>query len=217
METALRVFREAGRDLVDPGGPAGGPGVAAYAAELTVLLCEFKDGSTATWPRGVRWPWTGGLPLHAGGADPLNEAHRPGGVAVLRSRPVPGRAGEGPLTGPAYREALATSRRLGGAEGIDAVMKATHLDALVAPTACPPRRSTWSTATTRPSAAQPPAAQAGYPLVTVPAGFVFGLPVSLSFIGRRFGDARLIALAHAFEQATLVRVPPRFHPTMPLS
>jgi amidase len=55
-----------------------------------------------------------------------------------------------------------------------------------------------------------PSAIAGYPNITVPAGYVGPLPVGVSFIGRRWDEPQLIALAYAFEQATHVRVPPTF-------
>jgi amidase len=54
---------------------------------------------------------------------------------------------------------------------------------------------------------------AGYPHITVPAGNVFGLPVGVSFFGRAWSEPRLIALAYAFEQATKLRIAPRFHLT----
>ena len=62
-----------------------------------------------------------------------------------------------------------------------------------------------------------PAAVAGYPSVTVPAGLAFGLPVGVSFIGRPWSEGRLIKLAHAFEQATRARRPPAYRPTADLS
>jgi len=61
-----------------------------------------------------------------------------------------------------------------------------------------------------------PAAVAGYPSITVPAGFVFGLPVGLSFFVTAWSEPRLIAFAYAFEQATRHRRPPSFRPTVDL-
>ena len=115
---------------------------------------------------------------------------------------------KGPLTEPAYRAALAKSKRLAGPEGIDAVMSRLKLDALIAPTSGP----AWTTDLVNGDhylgSATTPAAVAGYPHVTVPAGQVGGLPVGLSFFGRAWSEPVLLGFAFAYEQATHHRRPP---------
>jgi amidase len=117
---------------------------------------------------------------------------------------------KGPLTTPAYRKALEKCGRLSRAEGLDAILDKNRLDGLVAPTGAP----AWVTDPVDGDhfvgGNSTPAAVAGYPTVTVPMGFVFGLPVGLSFIGRAWSEATLVRLAFAFEQATRHRRPPRF-------
>src|SRR5262249_11272974 len=96
------------------------------------------------------------------------------------------------------------------------VMTAHALDALVAPTGGPawlidPVNGDGGTASAPgPSSV---AAVAGYPHITVPAGFVRGLPVGISFFGRAWSEPTLIKLAYAYEQATKRRRPPTFAPT----
>jgi amidase len=117
------------------------------------------------------------------------------------------------LTDRAYRDALARNHRLSRREGIDAVMDQHRLDALVTPSVEPP----WTIDLVNgdhflgPSSTSP-AAMAGYPIVSVPAGYTFGRPVGLSFLGRAFSEPTLIRLAFAFEQATRVRREPRYLP-----
>jgi amidase len=116
----------------------------------------------------------------------------------------------GPLTDSAYQEALATNRRLSREQGIDAVMDEFELDALLAPTGSPPWKIDLIDGDHGLGGSSQPAALAGYPAITVPAGYTFGLPVGVSFLGRAFSEPRLISFAYAFEQATKVRKAPEF-------
>jgi amidase len=118
------------------------------------------------------------------------------------------------LTEGAYLEALANCRRLMRAEGIDAVMDQQRLDALVAPTTGPAHVTDLVHGDRDTGGSTSPAAVAGYPSLTVPMGFVRGLPIGLSFFGRAWSEPRLLGLAYAFEQATRVRRAPGFLPTV---
>ncbi len=118
----------------------------------------------------------------------------------------------GPLTSAPYLAALGKCRALARAQGIDFVLRNHHLDAIVAPTGSP----AWTTDLVNgdhfTGASSTPAAVAGYPSITVPAGEAFGLPIGLSFIGGAWSEPRLIALAYAYEQATRHRRAPTFRP-----
>lgn len=120
---------------------------------------------------------------------------------------------KGPLTEERYREALEKCRRLMRDEGIDAVMEQHRLDAIVAPTTGPAHVTDFVHGDRDTGGSTTPAAVAGYPSITVPVGFVAGLPVGLSFFGRAWSEPALLKLAFAFEQATKVRRPPQFRPT----
>jgi amidase len=120
---------------------------------------------------------------------------------------------KGPLTDQAYRRVQELLTRLSRREGIDAIMSQHKLDALAAPTGNPPWPIDLVNGDHFVGSSSGPAAIAGYPAISVPAGFVLGLPVGLSFFGRAFSEPTLLKLAYAYEQATKHRQPPRFLPT----
>ncbi|HEV8497380.1 MAG TPA: amidase [Gemmatimonadaceae bacterium] len=122
---------------------------------------------------------------------------------------------KGPLTEKKYRDELANNRLLMGAKGIDATITKHKLDALVAPTQGPAGLIDLVNGDPGGGGSfTSPAAVAGYPHVTVPMGFVRGLPVGLSFVGRAWSEATLLKLAYAFEQAAPARKKPTYAATV---
>lgn len=121
---------------------------------------------------------------------------------------------KGPLTEKEYLDALASNHKLAREQGIDGVMDKHHLDALIAPTGGPAWLTDLANGDHFTGGSSNAAAVAGYPNINVPAGFVFGLPVGISFFGRAWSEPTLIKIGYAFEQLTKVRKPPKFLPTI---
>src|SRR5581483_10662645 len=124
---------------------------------------------------------------------------------------------KGPVTSRAYQELVARLNRLAKREGIDTVMTKLALDAIIAPTDGPAWPIDYVDGDHFTGGSSTPAAVAGYPHITVPMGFVFGLPVGISFFGSPRTEVKLIKYAFSFEQATKVRRPPQFLETVHLS
>jgi amidase len=123
---------------------------------------------------------------------------------------------KGPLTGKEYMDALEANHRLTRKEGIDGVMDKFQVDAILAPTGGPAWITDLANGDHSTGGSSNAAAVAGYPDITVPAGFVFGLPVGISFFGRAWSEPTLFKIAYAFEQMTKARKPPQFLPTVKL-
>jgi amidase len=124
---------------------------------------------------------------------------------------------KGPLTEKGYLDALEKNHRLARTEGIDALMDKFQLDAMVAPTAGPACLTDLLNGDHFTGGSSNAAAVAGYPNINVPAGFIDGMPVGISFFGRAWSEPKLIKIAFAFEQTTKARKAPQFLPTLPLN
>ena len=121
-------------------------------------------------------------------------------------------ASRAPMSADAVQRARATLRRYAAVEGIDAALQKDRLDALIGTTSIPGWHSDPARRPRPDSGFTSPAASAGYPHVTVPAGHVGLLPVGLSFVGTAWSETHLMAMAYDFEQATQARRVPRFVP-----
>ena len=113
-----------------------------------------------------------------------------------------------------YVEALEKCRRLSRDEGIDAVLRKYKLDAIFSITDGPAWLTDFINGDHFTGGCSTPPAVAGYPHVTVPGGFVYGLPIGVSFFGAAWTEARLIRYAYSFEQATQARRKPGYVPSV---
>ncbi len=121
---------------------------------------------------------------------------------------------KGPLSSEEYKTALEKCQKLAREEGIDKIIQENQLDAIVAPSGGPAWFIDYINGDHSTGGSSSPSAVAGYPNITVPAGYVFGLPVGISFIGGLFQEPILLKLAYAFEQAFKVRHPPKYLNTL---
>ncbi len=205
-EAAIQVLRNAGAEVVDPANIATAKAMQTSDSEMTVLLYEFKadlDAYLATLPNEAQ--------VHSlAELIEFNIAHRDEEMAYFGQENLELALAKGPLTEPEYLQALAQNQRLARQEGIDAVMEEHRLDALMMPTGSPAWKIDLIDGDHGLGGSSQPAALAGYPAVTVPAGYPFGLPVGITFMGRPFSEPRLLALAYAFEQLTQAYRPPRY-------
>ncbi|OLC03463.1 MAG: amidase [Gemmatimonadetes bacterium 13_1_40CM_69_22] len=211
INQAIDVLRRAGAVIVDP---ADIPHLGEYDdAELTVLLYEFKADLNRYLAE-----FAPGAPVKTlQDVIVFNERNREREMPYFGQDLFVKAQDKGPPSDQAYRDALDKCRKLGREEGLRATLDQQKLDAIVAPTGNPAWPIDLVNGDHFLGGSSTPAAVAGFPHVTVPAGYVFGLPVGLSFIGAPWSEATLVRLAYAYEQATTLRQPPKFPPTVRVS
>jgi amidase len=211
MNDAIDIIKTRGATIVDP---ADIPTQGKFDdSELEVLLYEFKaDLNAYLASLGARAPVKSLKEI-----IDFNEQYRDREMPYFGQDLLIKAQAKGPLTEKGYRDALAKNHRLTRKEGIDFVMDKNKLDALIAPTGGPPWPTDWVNGDHFTGGYSSASAVAGYPHVTVPAGYVFGLPVGISFFGRAWSEPVLIKFAYAFEQATKARRAPEFLATAKLS
>ena len=206
LAAAIAVLRERGAHVVDP---LPIPQAAQLTGQGDLLQFEFK----ADLERYLA-EWAPSSPIRT--MDDLvafNQREAARELAYFGQETLEASARRGPLTSPEYlqvKERLPRTAR----EGIDRAMDEHRLDAIVAPSATPARPIDLVNGDAGGGGSSGLAAIAGYPHVTVPMGYVHGLPVGLSFFGRAWSEAALLRLAYAYEQATRLRRPPTFAGTV---
>jgi len=210
MEQALDVMKKQGATLVDP---ADLETLGKFdESELLVFMYELKADLNAYLAR-----LGPGAPVHTlKEIIDFNERNRQSEMPYFGQDLFLKAEAKGPLTEKEYLEAVAKNHRLARTEGIDALMDKHQLDAIVAPTGSPAWVTDLVNGDHAAGGSSNAAAVAGYPNINVTAGFIFGLPVGISFFGRAWSEPTLIKLAYSFEQATKARQAPRFLPTIGL-
>jgi amidase len=208
MDAAIEAMRKRGAVIVDPVAiPTYGDFMGSV---FEILLYEFKaDLNTYLAGLGPQAPIKS-----LAEAIAFNEAHADTSMPYFGQEIFHMAQAKGPLTEQAYLDARALARRVARDEGIDKTMTEHNLDAIVAPTGGPAWPTDLVTGDHFLGGSSTAAAAAGYPIVTVPAGDIQGLPVGMSFMGGAWSEPTLLKLAYAFEQATRHRKVPRFLPTL---
>jgi len=207
MDTIIREMKRAGAEIVDP---ADIPTIGKFdEGELTVFYYELKADLAAYLAR------RGNTSVKSlKDVIEFNERNRDREMPYFGQDIFLKSEQKGPLNTKEYLDALALNQKLSRAEGIDFIMDKFKLDALVAPTAGPAWLTDLINGDHAAGGSSSAAAVAGYPNINVTAGYLWGLPVGISFFGRAWSEPTLLKIAYSFEQLTKARQKPRFLPTI---
>ncbi len=207
MDTLIGEMKRAGAEIVDP---ADIPTIGKFdESELTVFYYELKADLAAYLAR------RGNISVKSlKDVIEFNEHNRDREMPYFGQDIFLKSEQKGPLSTKEYVDALAMNQKLSRPEGIDFIMDKFKLDALVAPTAGPAWLTDLINGDHAAGGSSSAAAVAGYPNINVTAGYLWGLPVGISFFGRAWSEPTLFKIAYSFEQLTKARQKPRFLPTM---
>ena len=203
MNERLNDLKRLGATLVDPADiPASGK---FDDSELEVLLYEFK-ADLNKYLAGLQSSSVRTLK----DVIEFNEKNRDKEMPYFGQDLFIKAQEKGPLTSPKYIQALRKNHLLSRTQGIDFVLKQHKLDALIAPTGGPAWPTDLVNGDHFTGGYSSASAVAGYPHITVPAGYVFGMPVGISLFAGPYSEPKLIKMAYAFEQGTKAREVPKF-------
>lgn len=204
---ALDHLRLLGADIIDPvsfetrrqwGAPSYEVLLYEFKADLNAYLAAHPNASVKTLSEIIAF----------------NKANADREMPWFGQEIMEAAEAKGDLSTPDYLDALKKSKKLTQEEGIDAVIKAHQLDAIIAATNGPAWSIDWVNGDNFSGSSSSPAAISGYPNITVPMGNVQGLPVGISFFGSAWSEPKLLQIAHAYEQASGHRKAPEFKPSL---
>jgi amidase len=202
MNRAIKAMTTQGAEIVEIEKM---PGDGAGKHSFEVMLFEYKDGLNNYFKS-----LGPGAPIR--NIEDLIEFNKKDSIELLYfdQNYLEMAREKGDLTSPDYQSALEEMLKMRREQGIDKLMNDLSLDAIIAPTGAPAWKTDLVNGDSYNLGSSSPAAQAGYPNITVPMGFIEDLPVGISFFGRAWSEPVLIEIAYAFETLTRHRRAPEF-------